>query len=372
MRVGIDVSPLTANRTGVGNYTYYQLKHLLMQTKDMIFKGFSSGLVEVDLGGLPEIGTHRHIPLPTRVVYKSWDWFNAPKVDGLLGGIDVYHATNYYLPPVKRTRRVVTFYDLAFLREPKWCSPRIVGPFSAGVRRFSKEADHILTCSEATRRDVITLLDVAEEKVSVAYGAVNEDFAAMQRPEAVDLLARVYNLRQPYLLYVSTIEPRKNVEGLLRAFALASKEIPHKLVLVGATGWNAEGINPLIASLGLEDRVMRMGYVQSRSHLPAFYGAADAFLFPSFYEGFGLPVVEAMTCGCPVITSNRASLPEVGGDAAQYVNPDDVEGMSATIQMVVGNERLRESMSAKGKLQAAKFSWSACATQTAQVYRGLY
>ncbi len=371
MQIGIDVSPLTPQRTGVGNYTYYMLRHLLAQGEEHIFKAFSSGIHGVDLAGLPPFAKHRHIGVPTRALYKCWSLFGRPRVDRLLKGVDIYHATNYFLPPTKKARRVVSVYDLAFLRVPELCSPKIVGPFSAGVKRFVREADAVITCSEATRRDVVELLDINEAQVHVAYGAVDENFASIPRPQAVDLLAQQYDVQQPFILFVSTLEPRKNVTGLLQAFAHIARDIPHTLVLIGGMGWYDENLDEHIEKLGISERVRRLGYVTPRSHLPAFYSAADAFVFPSFYEGFGLPALEAMTCGCPVITANTSSLPEVVGDAAQLVQPEDIDGLAATMRMVLTNERLREQMSTQGLQQAQRFSWTACAERTLDVYRSL-
>ncbi len=384
MRVGIDVSPLTAQRTGVGYYTYSLLKHLLLervrQEADITFHGFSSGLREIELAwmygptaqrGGAALDSWRHISVPTRLLYRCWNMLGRPRVDRILEGLDIYHATNYFMPPAESARRVVTLYDLSFLRNPAWCSPKIVGPFSRSVARFARESDAVVTCSEHTKRDVTELLGIPPEKVTVAYGAVDEDLRPVPRPKAVDLLAQRYGIRQPFLLFVSTLEPRKNVEGLLRAFAQITDDVPHTLVLAGGDGWGAQAVSETLARLDLGARVHRTGYIEARADLPAFYAAAEVLVFPSFYEGFGLPVLEAMTFGCPVITSSTSSLPEVGGDAAQYVNPDDIDGMAATMRMVLLNERLRETMSAKGLEQAKRFTWQACAGKTLGVYRSL-
>lgn len=376
LRVGYDVTPLAGRRTGVGNYTHAVLNHMLMRGEGFEFRCLSTGRNDVDLRSMvaehdpATLALHRHVPVPTRAMYKLWSWTGYPRADQLVGGADVYHATNYYLPPVKSARTVLSIYDLAFLKHPAWCSPKIVGPFSSAVRRFSGKADAIVACSEATRQDVVSMLGVPQDRVHVVHGAVADDFARTSRPAAVDLLAHHYNLKLPFALFVSTLEPRKNVEGMLRAFAQIARDVPHKLILVGGLGWGMRGFQSLVESLGLSGRVQMMGFVE-RAHLPAFYAAADLFFFPSLYEGFGLPVLEAMTCGCPVITSNSSSLPEVGGDAAQYVDPADVDHMAATLRMVLESEPLRESMSRKGLAQAARFSWDASADATLNVYRSL-
>lgn len=380
MRIGYDVTPLAPPRTGVGNYTYSLLRALLEADTGPSYHLFSSGLKPADLEALPEVASwedtadlvlHRHLRMPTRLLYKIWDATGRPRVDKMLEGVDIYHATNYFLPPVEAARTVTTIYDLSFLRNPAWCSPKIVGPFSEGVKRFAHAADAILTCSEATKVDTVTLLGIHPEKVHVVYGAVDKMFEDIERPQAVDLLVTEYSLRQPYLLYVGTLEPRKNIDGMLRAFAQIADDIPHTLVIVGGVGWNMDGLDQRIETLGLKRRVRRMGYLSRRAHLPAFYAAAEAFLFPSFYEGFGLPVLEAMTAGCPVITSRTSSLPEVGGDAARYVDPHDVDELAAMILKVATTERLRESMSIMGQAQAQKFSWHTSATHTLDVYRSL-
>ncbi len=371
MRIGFDISPITRTRTGVGVFCYYLLKHLVQQGPECSFAGFSSGRYQVDLGPLRDTVPHRHIPVPTRVLYKVWTAFGIPKVDTLLGGVDVYHATNFFLPPTKTARSVVSIYDLSFLAVPELCSPKIVRPFSTGVRRFAAEADAVLACSEATKSDIVNRLDVEAAKVTVTPGAVDEGFAPMEREGAKAHVAKHYGINAPFLLFVGALEPRKNVPGLLRAFALVAKDIPHNLVLVGPLGWNPRGLFETLEALDLGERVVRIGYVASHAELPAFYCAADAFVFPTFYEGFGLPLLEALTCGCPVVTSENSSVPEATGGAAVYADPTDVESIANGIRQVLEDAALRESLIARGLEHARRFSWHACARTTLEVYRRL-
>ncbi len=379
MRIGIEITPLTATRTGVGSYVYWLLKHLLLEASDMTFRAFSSGLQRPDArvaGGAASeapfslLAGHRRIGLPTRLLYQSWNLLGRPRVDALLGGVDVFHATNYFLPPVRSARRVLTVYDLSFLRYPELCSPKIVGPFSRHVGRFARAADAVLTCSEASRRDIVELLHVAEDRVTVAHGAVDDDFVPMERDKAEALLEKTYGVRPPFFLFVGTLEPRKNVDGILRAFAMASRDMPHALVLVGETGWNAEEIEALAAPLLTAGRVIRPGYVAS-GDLPAFYSAASAFMFPSRYEGFGLPVLEAMACGCPVICSERGSLPEVTGDAAVHADPEDTDAIADAMRRVAGDAALAAALVEKGRARAAAFSWRRSAQTVLSLYRRL-
>ena len=370
MRVGIDVGPIARARTGVGNYCYHLLKHLLQLEGEHSLVGFYSGLSRGDLSAFEGAMRTRYVRLPTRALYAVWNAFERPHVDRLLGGVDVYHATNYFLPPVATARRVVTVHDLSFLVLPELSSPKIVSTFTKGVRRFCAEADAVIADSYSTKRDIVERLDVSDEKVTVVHLAANEGFAPVDRGEAQARLARAYRIEGPYLFFVSTIEPRKNVEGLLRAFAQLTKDFPHKLILAGSLGWYGDTLIELIRELRIADRIVCPGFVPDED-LPSFYSAADAFVFPSHYEGFGLPVLEAMACGCPVVTAKNSSLPEVVGEAALLADSKDFDGLAEQMRRVLSEPGLREALSAKGKAQAATFSWARSAEETMRVYKKL-
>lgn len=371
MRIGIDITPLAGPRTGVGHFCASLLNHLLrMNDPDFSFRGLSSGLHKPMLNGPTEKLVHRHLPLPTRSLYWAWTAFQAPKVDRLLGGVDVYHATNYFLPPTKSARRIVTVYDVAFLIEPAWCSPKVVGPFAAGLKRFVADADAVLTCSAATKHDLVRMAGISEDKVTVTPGAVDTDFAPAPKEDAIALLAERHGLTSPFLLFVGTLEPRKNIPAAIRAFASVADRIPHHLVLVGPEGWGATAVFDAIDRHRVRARVHHVGYVP-REDLPLFYSAADAFVFPSLYEGFGLPVLEAMACGCPVVASNRASLPEVAGDAALLVDPEQPDALAQAIERILSDLSFREMLIARGHARVRQFSWAHCAETTLAAYRSL-
>lgn len=364
------MTPLTPERTGVGNYCYFLLKNLVALGGPCEFRGFSSGRAFVDISDFNGAVSVRRLPAPTRVLYRSWDWFGVPKVDTFLGGVDVYHATNYFLPPTRRARRVVTVHDLAFLVCPEWCSPKIVGPFAKGVKRFCAEADAVLVYSESTKRDIERLLGTDAAKITVAPMAVDESFKPMKKETAKGLLAERYGISGPFLLFVSTLEPRKNVVGLLRAFGRIADRIPHRLLLVGGVGWNAGPIFETIERLDLGHRIIRPGFVP-HSELPAFYSAADVFVFPTHYEGFGLPLLEALTCGCAVVTCDNSSVPEVTGEGAIRVPSGDETAFAEAVMRVLEDTGLRERLIAAGLEHARRFSWRACAETTMRVYQRL-
>lgn len=371
MRIGIDITPLAGTRVGVGNYCYYLLKHLLKQSVGDEVIGLASGTKDLVLDELGGKINYRRIPLPTRVLYKLWSSLEWPKADTVLGGVDLFHATNFFLPPVRAARRVVTVHDVNFLVKPELASPKIRGLLSREIGRFVQEADAVIACSESTKSDIVRLLGVVPEKVTVAYEAVEDDFAPMEAEDGAVTVQARYHVRQPFILFVGTLEPRKNIPRLLRAFSTLAKDYPHDLVLVGPKGWGMQEIQKTLQELRLGNRVHHLGYLKSKKDLAAFYSAAEVFVLPSLYEGFGLPLLEAMACGTPVVTTNNSSIPEVVGDAAVCVDAEDIDALAGAIRRIIEEPSLRESMSALGMEQAARFSWERCARTTMDVYRSL-
>lgn len=368
MRIGIDITPLRGRRTGVGYFVAHLLRAMQrLETAAPRMRAWSTGLGPPPAEPLLAWERQVHWPAPTRGMYASWRWTGMPKVDAALGGLDVFHATNYFLPPVRRAARVLSIYDLAFLRKPEWGSPRIVKPFARSVRAAAKSAQAILACSEATRRDVIALLGVEPERVWVTHGAVTPGLFPRTREEVLPRLLDRYGIEPPFFLFVGTLEPRKNLTGLLEAFARVP-DLPHRLVLAGGAGWGAEAVEEAIARLRLGGRVLRTGYLPDHRILGDFYAAADALVFPSWYEGFGLPVLEAMHCGCPVITSNTSSLVEIAEGAALLAPPEDTEAIASAMRRVAEDEALRVSLAEAGRARAAVFSWGEAAERTLRAY----
>jgi glycosyltransferase involved in cell wall biosynthesis len=370
MRIGIDISPLRRPRTGVGNYCYYLIKHLLLQHPELDLRGFASGSAPLDLDDLASL-PYRYIKIPTRALYAFSRVTGLPHVDSLLGGLDVYHATNYYLLNTRSARSAVTIHDLSFLSMPETSSPKIRKLFSASVPRFARSADAVIACSRSTANDITRFTGIDPAKVTVVYEAADECLVPWERGKAARHIAAKYNVETPFLLFVGTLEPRKNLPRLIQAFSRVRKCIPQKLVLAGPDGWMIEEVNAAISASGIGDRIARVGYVASVNDIAAFYSAADAFLFPSLYEGFGLPLLEAMKCGCPVVCANNSSLPEVAGEAALYVDAEDVDALAAAIEKAAADDAVRQDLAAKGRIQVTKFSWASCADETAAIYRRL-
>ena len=369
MRVGYDVSPITKTRSGVGNYAYFLLKHLMTRPEDCEFRLFSSGRRTIDFQGLDRKFSHRHIDIPTRLLYRLWETLGWPHVDSLAGGCDVFHATNFFLPPTRKARTVVTIHDLAFLAVPEFSSPKIVKPFSKGINKFCRDANAIMVYSESTKRDILQFCDPDPDKIVIAPLAADEIYHPVELEKAKEVVRKRHGIDDPYLLFVSTLEPRKNILGLLESFAILAKDFPHKLVLIGSLGWRPEEYFERVEKLGLGGRVVRLGYVPHE--LLSFYSAADAFVFPTHYEGFGLPLLEAMSCGCPVVSSDNSSIEEVTAGGALRVNSHDVEGFADAVSKVLTDAELRDRLVAAGKAHAATFSWDRCAATTMEVYQRL-
>ena len=280
---------------------------------------------------------------------------------------DIVHAPILIIPPRKKTPLVVTVFDLTFLMFPQHhvLNTRVL--LGSGLRRAVREADAFLAISENTKRDLVRLAGVAPERIHVTPLAADPLF----RPqEDAGTLARL-GIDRPYVLYVGTLEPRKNITVLLRAFAaLQDQDKETLLVLAGAKGWMYDEIFALTTQLGLKDRVRMLGYV-SNEDLPVLYSQAQVFVYPSLFEGFGLPVLEAMQCGAPVITTNVSSLPEVAGDAGILISPDDVAGLTREMRSVLSEPERRADLSGRSLARAALFSWRKTAEMTAEVYHAV-
>ncbi len=305
-------------------------------------------------------------------------------------GVDLLHALAFVTPLLSRCPSVVTIYDLSFLLYPE--SFKRFKRFYLGLfTRFSvRKARRIIAISESTKRDVVRLLGVPPDKVDVVYCGRDEAFHPL--PEAQVAAFRLRRgLPEHFVLFVGTIEPRKNLTTLLEAYAAFRRDVRDQeignrkskignlhLVIGGAKGWFYEDVFARVEELGLEDQVMFPGYIPV-SELPLWYNAAELFVYPSLYEGFGLPPLEAMACGTPVVTANTSSLPEVVGEApgtgsqghsaGLTVDPLDVEGLAEAMRRALGDEALRQEMRKRGLQRAKGFSWTKTAQETVQVYQ---
>ena len=262
---------------------------------------------------------------------------------------------------------VITVHDLSFLRHPEWFRKNRAWYYKHWVERSVRIADHIIADSNATAEDLMTLLHIPAARITVAHLGVTPHF----RPASEDhiaLIRETYNLPRNFFLYVGTLEPRKNVARLIRAWSMVAGDIPQDLVLAGRRGWKLKSVHQAWSRSPYRDRIHFPGYIQ-QEHLPALLCAADGFTWPSLFEGFGLPPLEAMACGTPVLTSNTSSLPEVVGDAALTVSPRDTQAMAKALLRLSRERQLQEDLRQAGLQRAAQFSWKKTANTVIDAYR---
>jgi glycosyltransferase involved in cell wall biosynthesis len=284
---------------------------------------------------------------------------------------DVYHAPHYVLPAGVRCRSVVTIHDCIHLMFPQYLPSKLAHVYAKGsMWSAARKANRILTVSEASKRDILRFFDVRPDKVAVIYNAIDERFLAPADAERMDLVKQRYQLDHPFVLYVGNIKPHKNIERLIDAFGRArSRGCPDdvKLVIIGDEISKYPGLRQSVHKHKLDKHVRFLGF-QPMETLAAFYRLARAFVFPSLYEGFGLPPLEAMACGTPVVTSNVSSLPEVAGDAALLVDPYDAEAIAAGICQALTDEPLRTELIARGYERARSFSWAQSVKKIHDIY----
>lgn len=282
--------------------------------------------------------------------------------------LDLLHSPDFIPPRFGRYRKVITIHDLAFLLYPDILTPDSRRYYADQIRDAAARADHIIAVSQATRNDVISMLDVPAGKVTAIPEAADARYRPLP-PAEIDQARKAHHLPQDYLLFIGTYEPRKNLGGLLRAYdqLRAEQRDAPPLVIAGRRGWFYDQLFRLSEQLDLTQRIIWLENPPD-ADLPALYNGARLLCLPSFYEGFGLTALEAMACGTPVVASDRGSLPEVVGDAALLVNPDDPASIAAGLQRVLTDADLSARLRQRGLEQALLFTWRETARQTLAVY----
>jgi glycosyltransferase involved in cell wall biosynthesis len=284
-------------------------------------------------------------------------------------GLDLLHSPDFIPPAFGYRRSIITVHDLNFLHYPQFLTKQSLRYYNGQIEWATQRTDHIRADSHATKADLVSMLSVPSEKATVVHLAADPAYSPMPLEESSRAVAK-YDLEPGYLLFVGTLEPRKNLPGLLQAYRLLidAKATDEPLVLVGGKGWLYDEVFERVEHLQLTRRV-RFLHTVPNADLRALYSAASLLVTPSFYEGFGLPALEAMACGTPAVVSDRASLPEVVGEAGLLVNPDDAEDIAQALARVLADDLLRARMREDGLAQAARFSWERTARETLNVYR---
>ena len=363
MRIGIDAAPLIGPRGGVGWHTFHLLRALAKLKEDVEFVGY------VRPGSL------------RRMAYEEWEgahtvrWAEAGQWSvrrmGARDGLDLYHGTNFKMQTTGRFGGIVTIHDMWMDRFPQY-SRKLLGQRWSFYRtkRTTRKARKVITVSEYSANDIATLYGLEREKIAVVYNGVSDYFRPLSDPPALARLRHRFAWpTDRFILFAGGADPRKNHRALLEAYAMRAGELQsHCLIMVGTPTHRFGDIHDTAKRLGLSDRVVCVGHL-SADELRVLYAHAQLFAFPSFYEGFGMPVLEAMASGTPVITSSTTSLPEVAGDAAVLIDPQSYEQLADALVRVLQDPSLRESLRAKGLERVKQFTWERAARQTLSVYR---
>lgn len=366
MKVALELQPCCGNRSGIGTYTY-ELARRLQDGDGLEFVGNVFNFLRRNDNRSALDG----IKMPVRVqpcmpygVYRRI-WHMIPLSYGMLfPKTDLSVFFNYIVPPRTTGKLITTIHDMTYLRFPETMDKRNLSRITRDIRSSVARSHHILTVSEFSKREIIELLQIEPEKISVVYNAPS---ISVNQASAVDLEAH-YGIRLPYLLYVGTIEPRKNLTRLIHAYEKLrdGSGISHQLVLAGGRGWGTEEIYQTARDSKYAEDIIFTGYI-SGVEKSTLYANAAAFLFPSLYEGFGIPPLEAMWFGCPVVCANASSLPEVVGDAAELVDPMDVDDISKGICRVILDRKYASHLSIRGNEQVKKFTWDASAQHLREI-----
>jgi glycosyltransferase involved in cell wall biosynthesis len=373
MRIAIDASQIIYG-TGVSLYTANLLKALSKIDKQNDYLVFGSSLrrkkqlskkiSELKLGKNFQT---KIFSLPPSYFEIFWNRFHVGSIERFLGSIDVIHASDWTSPPVKAAKLVTTIHDLAVLKYSKQFHPRIIKNHKLRLAWVKKEADAVIAVSNSTKSDIITFLEIPEKKIQVIYEDLPQENKVKISKADIKRVLEKYHLKD-FLLFVG-LNPRKNLIRVAKAFeTLNSIYLKLKLVVVGKKQHNQQ----ILKKAGVK-KSKHIIFIESLNHkdLAALYSQAKCLLYPSLYEGFGLPILEAFYYSCPVITSNISSMPEVAGNAALIINPQDLNEIIMATDTLLKDKKLADKLILKGKKQLRKFSWEKAAKKTLQVYQSL-
>ena len=375
--IGIDVTSALSQGAGIGRYTRELVRAVVREEENFKYTLISakiSGQLPVKQSLLESTKiTHKQIPISEQWLYRIWYRLKLPLPLQLFAGhLDLFHSPDFVLPPLMpEIPSLLTVHDLSFIFFPETFPSNLVNYLNNIVPWSIRRATHILADSESTKRDLVNQWNVSGEKVSVLYSGVGENFRPVSDSRLVQAVRKKYKLGEgPYLITVGTVQPRKNYRMLIRAFRHVAEKYPHQLIIAGGEGWLTEEIKHEVDKQRLGTRVNFLGFVDD-SDLPALYSGATIFLFPSLYEGFGLPILEAMACGVPVIASDVSSMPEVVGDAGLLLSPTQEDDWAEAIMKLINEPAYRTTLVGAGFRRSRKFSWSRSARQLLAIYRKL-
>jgi len=373
MKITFDIRTIAQGRhSGVEEYTLRILREFL-KNKDDEFLLFYNAFLKSEL---PEdILKNTNLSLkdfnvPNKIL-DAFLFFGQPKLDKLVGGADIFFSPHFLAAPTsKNCKKVTTFHDLSFLHYPEFFSLRKkYWHFSQRPKKQARESDKIIAISKSTKEDLVNFYKMPEEKIQVVYSGVNDKMKPIEKDnELLKQIKEKYSLFDEFILYLGTIEPRKNIVGIIKAFLGVREKKKIKLVLAGAFGWLYEDILKEAKNSKFKDDIIFLGFVDNKDKA-GLYSLASVFVYPSFFEGFGFPPLEAMACGTPVVTSNCSSLPEAVGEAALMVDPFKPSEIAEALWLFLKDENLRNIYKKRGLERVKKFSWEKTGEKTLEAIK---
>jgi glycosyltransferase involved in cell wall biosynthesis len=375
MKIGFDITTLSMPKTGIGQYQYNLIENLLKIDNENEYNLYAFNLRDNNkYKYIPFSRENKNVKLsaykiPQRLITAWWMLFRWPRLEQITDKCDLYQISEICQQPTK-SKTVAFIHDLTTIFYPEYHLFKNKILYHRRFQNIKKYADAVLTNSNHTKQDIQEHLKIDPDRIFVTYFGAHKRFRYIEDVNKIENVKKKYSIDCPYICYLGTIEPRKNISNLLKAFyeLKITEKIPHKLLLIGKEGWFYEPIYKKINELNLGSEVIKTGFIDD-DEIPYLLNGADIFAYPSFYEGFGLPVLEAMSCGTPVVTSRSSALSEVGGDAVKYCNPKSPESIAEKIYEFISSEDEREKYSTKGLKRAENFSWKKCAEETLAVYK---
>ncbi len=377
MNICIDARNLVfeSHWAGTSLYTFRLIESLLnidRTNRYTLYFNFFRGWIERRAPLLRDLDVRmRVLRLPRKYADPLCDRYHFP-IDLVTGSFDVIHGPAYELLYHRKGKSIVTIHDLTFHLHPEWLGSTWRDHFIEDVHSAIERADHFITVSNHIKGEMTEHFGIPADRITAIHHGVEDRFSPNDEPGGRRVLMNRFGLMGPYLLSVATREPKKNLSVLLDSYRILRERMPDapKLILVGKGGWESRPIQHEITSRGIQDRTAVLGYIPNED-LPKLYRHAHLFLFPSLYEGFGMPLLEAMASGCPIVASTAAAIPEVAGDAALLVDPNDPDGLARAMEDLVSDEEKRKELIGKGLERAREFTWEETARKTLEVYTAL-
>jgi glycosyltransferase involved in cell wall biosynthesis len=374
MIIAIDISYLQTKRAGYGHHTTELLNVLLKYGNEHTYTlwGWSNSLDKRSINDLKSVNVKiKTATVPGFIKRFYWNSLKFPDIQTFTGDFDIFHSIEPLMPPAKKKKVVITVHDLAYKKFPKYFNQSVL-KWDKYIEQNVHKADAIVVQSQQTRNDLIEIFKVRPDIIKIINLPVNAVFHSNPNDSTKNEIKKKYNLLSPFALFVGTLEPRKNIPTLIRAFEQLHKSGASDLILVvvGKSGWLYDEIINSINNSVVKNKILYLNYLPEKD-LAIIYRLATFFVYPSFYEGYGVPVLEAMASGTPVITSNNSSLKEIAEGAAMLVDPTDVEALAEAMANLSDNQSLREELSKKGLERIKLFNHKTAADKVLNIYKQL-